>query len=163
LAESDRLALLLVHEIGKPLVLARTEVARAASTVEWTIREAVNLLKPEGLNADATALGRAEGALGFTLRQARGPLLAITPFNFPLNLALHKILPAFAAGCPVILKPSPKAALIGLTIADLCHSCDLPPGLLSVLNCDDETTQSLVADPRIAQVSFTGSGRVGKL
>ena len=88
------------------------------------------------------------------MAEARGPLLAITPFNFPINLALHKIAPAWAAGCPVVLKPSPKAALTGLLIADLASACELPEGMLSVIQTDNELAQRLIKDSRITQISF---------
>jgi len=158
-ADAERLALTLCHEIGKPLGLARTEVSRSVATVQWTLREAPEVLGARALPTHFNSTS--EGIEAWTLRDPRGPLLAIAPFNFPLNLALHKIVPAIAAGCPVILKPSPKAALIGLTLADLCHSAELPAGMLSVINCDDDATRHLCADTRVRQISFTGSTQVG--
>lgn len=158
-ADSERLALLLCHEVGKPLSLARIEVARAIATVDWTIREAPTVLGAQSLPTNFNATSK--GLEAWTLREPRGPLLAITPFNFPLNLALHKLIPALATGCPVILKPSPKAALTGLTIADLCHSAELPAGMLSVINCDDTATRAISRDPRVRQISFTGSTKIG--
>jgi glyceraldehyde-3-phosphate dehydrogenase (NADP+) len=157
--DSERLALTLAHEIGKPLSLARTEIARAVATVEWTIREAPEVLGARALPTNFNATSK--GLEAWSLREPRGPMLAIAPFNFPFNLALHKVVPAIAAGCPVILKPSPKAALTGLAIADLCHTAELPAGMLSVLNCDDALTRRLAGDTRMRQISFTGSTKVG--
>lgn len=155
----DFLARLMTEEVGKPIRQARAEVQRGLSTLEWTSMEAPRFFAAEGLPTASRAPWR--GLEGFTLREPRGPLLAITPFNFPVNLVLHKLAPALAAGCPVLLKPSPKAAACALAIADMCHAAELPAGMLSVLNCDDETTRRLAQDPRVAQISFTGSARVG--
>ncbi len=149
----------LIFEVGKPVDLARVEVARALRTLEWTQIEAHEIFKSQGL--PMKSFGENQESWGFFERVPRGPLLAITPFNFPLNLVLHKIAPALAAGCPVILKPSNKALLTALAIADAAHASHLPPGLLSVLPCSDALTHELCHDPRIKQVSFTGSQKVG--
>src|SRR5690606_11420483 len=94
-------------------------------------------------------------------KESRGVLLAISPFNFPLNLVMHKLAPALAAGCPVLLKPSPKSALTALCLADFCLAEGLPPGLLNVISCSNEMVPELIRDFRVAHVSFTGSAQVG--
>jgi len=158
-AQFDALVHSLIHEGAKPLSLARSEVKRSIDTLEWTLIEAPQIFSSVGLPTQSRSDWRTLRA--WTERRPRGPLLAITPFNFPLNLVMHKLIPAIAAGCPVILKPSPKAALIGLTIADFCQAAGLPAGMLSVIQCDDAFTERLIKDPRISQISFTGSAPVG--
>ncbi len=158
-AQEDYLTQLLTLEIGKPIQLSRLEVRRAAETLSWTLLEATRLSAPEGLPTGSSS--RAAHFEGFTHRRGRGPLLAITPFNYPVNLALHKLAPAWALGCPVILKPSPKSVASSLVLADLCHAAGLPAGMLSVLPTDNELTETLIQDPRIKQISFTGSASVG--
>lgn len=155
----DFLTETLSREVGKPKKLARAEIRRGIDTIAWTLREAPRLLAPEGLPAAASA--RSASMQAWTQREPRGPLVAVTPFNYPVNLVLHKLVPAWATGCPVILKPSPKAALTALAIADTAHAADLPAGMLSVLNASPACTQRLLRDPRVAQVSFTGSAAVG--
>jgi acyl-CoA reductase-like NAD-dependent aldehyde dehydrogenase len=107
----------------------------------------------------------AEGRLAYVRRVPRGPVLAISPFNFPLNLAAHKVAPAIAVGAPVILKPAPKTPLSALLLGEILHEAmndqGLPPGMLSVLNVENERAPRLVEDPRLPVVSFTGSGPVG--
>jgi acyl-CoA reductase-like NAD-dependent aldehyde dehydrogenase len=155
----DFLATLLSKEVGKPLRLARTEVRRAVATLEWTVREAPAVFAPHGL--PTASVPEFAGIEGAWQREPRGPLLAITPFNFPANLVMHKLAPALAAGCPVLLKPSPKAAATAMAIADMCHAAGLPAGMLAVLNCDDALVAKALTDPRVRQVSFTGSAKVG--
>lgn len=149
----------LVHEVGKPLALARAEHSRALRTLDWTILEAAQFFRTEGL--PPAYFAELDGAWAYADRVPRGPLLAIAPFNFPLNLSLHKIAPALAVGCPVIFKPSAKATLMGLSIADAAHAAGLPPGMLSMLPATDALTLDMCRDPRIAQISFTGSQKVG--
>jgi acyl-CoA reductase-like NAD-dependent aldehyde dehydrogenase len=157
--QKENLAQLMTHEVGKPIALSRAEVERGIDTLHWTIACAPEVLGDRPL----PFAGRPgwENFEGVARRQARGPLLAISPFNFPLNLVLHKIAPAIAAGCPVLLKPSVKAALSALCLIDYCHAEGLPPGLLNLFSCTDEDAQKLLRDDRIKQVSFTGSAAVG--
>lgn len=156
---SEALVHNLCFEVGKPLSLARTEVKRALLTIDWTLIEAPRFFAGERLPTESHADWQAFE--GWVRREARGPLLAITPFNFPINLALHKIAPAIAAGVPLIQKPSPKAALNALALGDFLHASGLPAGMLSIVQCRDELTHKICRDPRIAQISFTGSARVG--
>jgi acyl-CoA reductase-like NAD-dependent aldehyde dehydrogenase len=156
---SENLAQILGREVGKPIKLARLEVQRALSTIEWTMIEAPEVFSKKGLPTSSRSTW--QGLEGWSVYEGRGPLLAITPFNFPVNLAIHKIAPAIAAGCPVILKPSPRAALTALLIADHMHAAGLPAGMLSVIQCEDALVRFLCDDSRVAQVSFTGSAHVG--
>lgn len=158
-SNADFLSLLLCQEVGKPLKLARVELQRALDVCDWTLIEAPRVFSPEGL----PSLSRAawQNVSAWVQREPRGPLLAITPFNYPVNLVLHKLVPAIAAGCPVILKPSPKSAATAMAIADTFHAAGLPPGMLSVLNTDNAVAERLIKDPRIQQISFTGSAAVG--
>lgn len=158
LAGHDNVARLLSQEIGKPIDLARLEVTRAIKTIEWTVAEAMHFFAPDGIN---TAAHSTHARLGFIQKKPRGPLLAITPFNFPLNLAIHKFAPAIAAGMPVLLKPSDKSVISSLLIGDLCQAAELPAGFLSVIAADNKSTEKLVLDSRIKHVSFTGSAPVG--
>ncbi|MBS1985436.1 MAG: aldehyde dehydrogenase family protein [Bdellovibrionales bacterium] len=158
-ANLDFCAQMISREVAKPIRLARVEVQRSLATIDWTLQEAPRLFAAQGLPTPARA--QWTGLEAWTLREPRGPLLAITPFNFPLNLVMHKVVPALVTGCPVILKPSPKSAAVALALADLCHAADLPAGMLSVVNADNEVTARLIQDERVAQVSFTGSAAVG--
>lgn len=109
---------------------------------------------------DATAAG--VGKVGYTIPHPIGVVTAITPFNFPLNLAAHKLAPALAAGCPVVLKPAPQSPLTAFLLADICAQAGLPAGFLSVVAGEpDEISAAIVEDPRVAAVSFTGSTGVG--
>ena len=96
-----------------------------------------------------------------TKRVPIGPVLAISPFNFPLNLAMHKVAPALATGCSVILKPSPQTPLTALALASLCKRIGLPAGVLNVVVCKNEEAQLMLQDERIKMLSFTGSADVG--
>jgi acyl-CoA reductase-like NAD-dependent aldehyde dehydrogenase len=157
--QSENMAQIICREVGKPIDLARAEVSRGVSTLEWTIREAPTFFAHQGL--PTLASDRLNDVEGWIAREPRGPLLAISPFNYPLNLVLHKVAPALAAGCPVVLKPSPKGMLTALTLVDFLHASELPAGMLSLIQCDNEQVAPLCRDPRIAQISFTGSAAVG--
>jgi len=158
--QGEAMARNISFEVAKPIRLARTEVRRALATLDWTLIEAERELPPETI----PTAGRPDSAdfFAFSQREPKGPVLAISPFNFPLNLIMHKLAPALAAGCPLILKPSPKGALVALHLTDLCHACELPAGMLSTLVCDDDVTMKLATDSRVPVVSFTGSAGVGE-
>jgi acyl-CoA reductase-like NAD-dependent aldehyde dehydrogenase len=157
--QKENLAQLIMNEVGKPISLCRSEVDRAIDTIHWTLEETEGVLGERPLPFE----GRPgwKGTTGYAVREPRGPLLAMSPFNFPLNLVMHKLAPAIACGCPVLLKPSPKAALLALCLVDYCHAEGLPPGMLNFFSCVDSDVAALIGDPRIAQVSFTGSESVG--
>jgi acyl-CoA reductase-like NAD-dependent aldehyde dehydrogenase len=146
-------------EAGKPLKAARVEAARAMSTYTMAAVEA-RKLAGDVVPMDASQAG--EGKLAFTLRVPVGVVGAISPFNFPLNLVAHKIAPALAAGCAVVLKPASQTPLSALLLAELETEAGLPPGWLNVVvGPSSEIGDVLVGDERVAALTFTGSGTVG--
>src|SRR3989454_2930968 len=155
----EEAAKLISDEAGKPLKAARVEAARAMSTYTFAAVEA-RKLAGEMVPMDAAQAG--EGKLAFTLRRPIGVVGAISPFNFPLNLVAHKIAPALAAGCAVVLKPASQTPLSALLLAELEEEAGLPPGWLSVVvGSAAEIGDVLVADERVKAITFTGSGTVG--
>ncbi len=156
---ADEAARQIAAEAGKPLKAARVEVARAMSTYTMAAVEA-RKLAGEMVPMDASQAG--EGKLAFTQRVPVGVVGAISPFNFPLNLVAHKIAPALATGCAVILKPASQTPLSALLLAELEHDAGLPPGWLSVLvGPAGEIGDVLVEDERVTLLTFTGSAAVG--
>lgn len=155
----ESFARLISLEAGKPIRTARVEVDRCIDTLRLSAAEALTL-SGEVVPMDATASGT--GRLGFALRVPIGVVGAITPFNFPLNLVAHKVAPAVAAGCPVVLKPAPATPLSALAFADLLADAGLPDGWLSVVTgAADELGASVVAHRVPRLISFTGSVGVG--
>lgn len=152
------LATLIEREAGKPIKLARAEVARAATTFDFAA-DAAGRFGEEALNLDAAPPGT--GRYGIVRRFPAGLVAAISPFNFPLNLVAHKLAPAFAAGCPVVLKPASQTPLTALALAALCQQAGLPAGGLSVVPSGRRAADHLVTDPRVRVLSFTGSAEVG--
>jgi acyl-CoA reductase-like NAD-dependent aldehyde dehydrogenase len=166
----DRVALLLADradeaartisgEAGKPLKAARVEVSRAISTYTMAAVE-TRKLAGDVVPMDASPAGA--GKIAFTLREPIGIVGAISPFNFPLNLVAHKIAPALAAGCAVVLKPAGQTPLSALLLAELEHEAGLPDGWLNVV-CGpaSEIGDVLVGDDRVKLITFTGSSSVG--
>ncbi len=146
-------------EAGKPLKAAKVEAARAMSTYTMAAVEA-RKLAGEMVPMDASQAG--EGKLAFTLRLPIGIVGAISPFNFPLNLVAHKIAPALAAGCAVVLKPASQTPFSALLLAELETEAGLPPGWLNVLvGPASEIGDVLVEDDRVRAITFTGSSEVG--
>ena len=146
-------------EAGKPLKAAKVEAARAMSTFTMAAVEA-RKLAGEVVPMDASQAGT--GKLAFTLRQPIGIVGAISPFNFPLNLVAHKIAPALAAGCAVVLKPASQTPFSAFLLAELETEAGLPPGWLNVLvGPASEIGDVLVEDERVRAITFTGSGEVG--
>jgi acyl-CoA reductase-like NAD-dependent aldehyde dehydrogenase len=146
-------------ESAKPITTALGEVDRTVDTFRFAA-VAARTLVGEVIPLDATTSGA--GRLGFTLRVPIGVVAAISSFNFPLNLVVHKVAPAIAAGCPVVLKPADKTPLTALLLERvLTTECGLPPGWLSVVNADTPTAEHLVRHRGVALVSFTGSVEVG--
>jgi acyl-CoA reductase-like NAD-dependent aldehyde dehydrogenase len=155
----DEVARQISDEAGKPLKAARVEATRAMSTYTMAAVEA-RKLAGEMVPMDASQTG--EGKLAFTLRLPIGVVGAITPFNFPLNLVAHKLAPALAAGCAVVLKPASQTPLSALLLAELETEAGLPPGWLSVVaGPASEIGDVLVGDERVKAVTFTGSAAVG--
>jgi acyl-CoA reductase-like NAD-dependent aldehyde dehydrogenase len=155
---AEEMAELITAESGKPRRWAAVEVARAASTFRWAAEEA-RRWSGELQRLDTDVAG--ERRLAVVRRFPRGPVLAIAPFNFPLNLVAHKVAPALAVGATLVIKPAPKTPLSALLLGELLAETDLPAGSWSVLPVLDEAMPALVADPRLPVVSFTGSGPVG--
>ncbi|MEV4105118.1 aldehyde dehydrogenase family protein [Nonomuraea sp. NPDC049649] len=150
---------LLVLETGKPLVDCRVEVARTLVTLA-TAAEEVARLHGETVPLDLLPAG--EGLVGFWTRRPIGVVVGITGFNYPLLLAAHKIAPAVAAGCPVIVKPAPATPLTTLWLVHLLReSGALPPAAVQLVTGDVEVGRTLVEDRRIGAVSFTGSAAAG--
>jgi acyl-CoA reductase-like NAD-dependent aldehyde dehydrogenase len=155
----DDFARVMSDEAGKPIKAARGEAGRAVETY-IAAADAARTLTGEVVPMEASPAG--EGKLAFTLRVPVGIVGANSPFNFPLNLVAHKLAPALAAGCPVVLKPAPATPLTALMLAEVTAEAGLPPGWLSVV-CGpaQEIGDVLVDDPRVKALSFTGSGPVG--
>ena len=155
----EEAARLICAEAGKPIKTARVEASRAMSTYTFSAVEA-RKLGGEMVPMDAAQAG--EGKLAFALRLPIGVVGAISPFNFPLNLVAHKLAPAFAAGCAVVLKPASQTPLSALFLAELADEAGLPPGWLNVLvGPASEIGDVLVEDERVRALTFTGSGPVG--
>jgi acyl-CoA reductase-like NAD-dependent aldehyde dehydrogenase len=155
----DEVARLISDEAGKPMKAARVEAKRAMSTYTFAAVEA-RKLAGEMVPMDASQAG--EGTLAFTLRSPIGIVGAISPFNFPLNLVAHKLAPALAAGCAVVLKPASQTPLSALLLAELEDEAGLPPGWLNVVvGPASEIGDVLVDDERVKMLTFTGSGDVG--
>ena len=155
----EEIARTITAEAGKPLKTARIEVARAMSTYTMSAVQA-RTLAGEMVPMDASQAGA--GKLAFTLRLPIGVVGAISPFNFPLNLVAHKLAPALAAGCAVVLKPASQTPLSALLLAELETEAGLPPGWLNVVvGPASEIGDVLVEDERVRVITFTGSGAVG--
>src|ERR671935_1385749 len=155
----DEVARLISDEAGKPMKAARVEAARAMSTYTFAAVEARKLTGHE-VPMDASQAG--EGKWAFTIREPIGIVGAISPFNFPLNLVAHKLAPALAAGCAVVLKPASQTPLSALLLAELEEEAGLPPGWLNVVaGSASEIGDVLVSDERVKAITFTGSSEVG--
>ncbi len=154
----EEIAALITAENGKPLVWSRGEVTRAISTFRWAAEEARRFSgELQRLDTDAAATGR----IGVVRRFPRGPVLGIAPFNFPLNLVAHKVAPAIAVGAPILVKPAPATPLTALVLGEIIAETELPARMVSVLPVANDKMSSLVGDPRLPVISFTGSGPVG--
>ena len=157
-ARADEFAELITAESGKPIRWSRAEVRRAVSTFAWAAGEAQRWSgQLQRLDTDPAAAGR----LALVRRFPVGPVLGITPFNFPLNLVAHKVAPAIAVGAPIVIKPAPATPLTALLLGELLAETGLPEGSWSVLPVGNEAAAGLARDPRLPVVSFTGSERVG--
>jgi acyl-CoA reductase-like NAD-dependent aldehyde dehydrogenase len=155
----EEVARTISDEAGKPIKTARVEASRAMSTYTFAAVEA-RKLAGEMIPMESAQAG--EGKLGFTVRKPIGVVGAISPFNFPCNLVAHKLAPALAAGCPVVLKPASATPLSALLLAELELEAGLPAGWLNVLvGPASEIGDVLVEDERVKLITFTGSGDVG--
>lgn len=157
-SQKEQLAECITREVGKSIRFSRGEVDRAVVTFGLAAEEAKRIggeTLPLDLNAGS------EGRFGIVRRFPIGVVLAICPFNYPLNLAAHKIGPAMAVGNAVIFKPAPQAPLTGLELARIIESAGYPVKAMSTIPCDNTVAEQLVRDERIAMLSFTGSAAVG--
>src|SRR5437588_6051386 len=155
----EEMARTICSEAGKPIKTARVEASRAVSTYTFAAVEA-RKLAGDAVPMDASEAG--EGKIAFTLRRPVGVIGAISPFNFPCNLVAHKLAPALAAGCPVVLKPASQTPLSALLLAELEQEAGLPDGWLNVIvGPSGEIGDVLVQDERVRMITFTGSSGVG--
>ena len=155
----EEFARVVAGEAAKPIKAARVEVDRACDTFRFSAAVA-RTLTGETIPMDASTAGAHK--LGFVMRVPIGVVGAISPFNFPVNLVVHKIGPAIAAGCPVVLKPASATPLSALLLAQmLVEECGLPDGWLNVVTCKGSVANHLVVHPEVAMVTFTGSPPVG--
>lgn len=152
--QKSEFAKLITLETGKPITYARAEVERCITTLSLSAEEARRVsgeVVPMNMGSKHS----------FTQRFPKGPVIGISPFNFPLNLALHKIGPALASGCSITIKPSPFAPLSLLAFAELTKNTNMPKGLINIVMADVEEASVLVTDDRFKVFSFTGSPKVG--
>ncbi len=154
----EELGHLLALEAGKPIRDALVEVDRASLTFRLGAEEAERMY---GETIPLDLMPSSRGRVGITRRFPVGPVAAISPFNFPLNLAAHKVAPAIAAGCPVVLKPPSKDPLVMLTIGEIIAQSGAPEGSVSILPMTRELGDRMVADERFKLLTFTGSPAVG--
>jgi acyl-CoA reductase-like NAD-dependent aldehyde dehydrogenase len=155
---NEEVAKLIAKEGGKPLKWAKVEAARAVSTFRWAAEE-TRRMGGEIMRFDAdAALG---SRAGLVRRFPLGPVLAITPFNFPVNLVAHKMAPALAVGAPIVIKPATATPLGALLLGELFAETDLPAAMCSVLPVSGTEAGEMAKDDRFAKISFTGSSEVG--
>jgi succinate-semialdehyde dehydrogenase/glutarate-semialdehyde dehydrogenase len=156
-ASADDLALLMTLEMGKPLAESKAEIAYGAEFFRWYAEEGVRI-------AGDYRVAPAGGSRIVVMRQPVGPVLLITPWNFPMAMGTRKIGPAIAAGCTMVLKPAALTPLCSLALAQILMDAGLPPGVLNVVTTKSAgaTTGPLIRDARLRKLSFTGSTEVGK-
>jgi glyceraldehyde-3-phosphate dehydrogenase (NADP+) len=157
-ARKEDFARCLSAESGKPITDARREVGRAITTFTIAAEEAKRI-PGEVVPLDITP--GTDHHVGLSRRVPIGPILGITPFNFPLNLVAHKVAPALAVGNPIVLKPAPQTPLTSLTLGEVILMAGLPAGMVSILPCTNAVAERMVTDERFKMVSFTGSAAVG--
>ncbi len=157
-ARREELVRMLALEAGKPMKAGRLETDRALFTFRTAAEESQRIL---GDFMPLDLVPAAAGRWGIVRRFPLGPILAITPFNFPLNLVCHKVAPALAAGNSVVQKPATKTPICSLILAEICQAAGLPAGAHNVLPCSAEQATALVADDRLKMLTFTGSSEVG--
>jgi glyceraldehyde-3-phosphate dehydrogenase (NADP+) len=157
-ARREELGRLLATEAGKPIRDSLVEVDRAVLTFRLGAEEAERMV---GETIPLDLMPASKGRVGITRRFPIGPIAAISPFNFPLNLAAHKVSPAIASGNPIVLKPPSKDPLVMLTVAEIIEEAGAPAGSVSVLPMSRELGDRMVSDDRFKLLSFTGSPSVG--
>ncbi len=154
----DEIAATMTEEMGKPIQYSRAEVARCVTTFTLASEEAkrwTGELVPVDIEAHAT------GYFAMTVMVPIGPIAAISPFNFPLNLVAHKLAPCLAIGSSMVLKPARQTPLEALTLAEIVHEAGAPPGAFNVVNCEPQVGERLATDDRFPFLTFTGSAGVG--
>jgi glyceraldehyde-3-phosphate dehydrogenase (NADP+) len=154
----DAIAATMTAEMGKPLQMARAEVDRCVTTFVTAAEEAKRWTG-EVVPVDIEA--HTKGCVALTLMVPLGPIAAIAPFNFPLNLVAHKLAPCLAVGSSMVLKPARQTPLDALTLAEIVHEAGAPPGAFNVVNCAPEVGETLATDERFPFLTFTGSVEVG--
>jgi glyceraldehyde-3-phosphate dehydrogenase (NADP+) len=154
----DEFAQLMTAEAGKPISDAKREVSRAVQTFTVAAEEARRI---PGNVVPLDWTPGTDSHLGILRRVPIGPVLGITPFNFPLNLVAHKVAPALAAGNSILIKPAPQTPLTALLLGEVAMEAGVPPGGLNILPCDNTVAEQLVVDARFKLLSFTGSAAVG--
>ncbi len=154
----DEFVQAITAEAGKPITDAKREVSRAIQTFTVAAEEA-RRIPGEVIPLDWTP--GFDTHLGVLRRFPIGPILGITPFNFPLNLVAHKVAPALASGNPILIKPAPQTPLTALLLGEVVMEAGIPPGGLNVVPCDNILAERMVVDPRFKLLSFTGSASVG--
>ena len=157
-ARREEFARTICQEAGKPIRTARVEVERAIYTFQVAAEESTRIY---GEYIPLDTLESAAGRWGLVRRFPLGPVFGITPFNFPLNLVAHKVAPAIAAGCPIILKPAPQTPISSFLLAEIVQESGWPEGALAVMPLSNDDAGILVADDRIKLLTFTGSAAVG--
>ena len=154
----EEFARMICQEAAKPIKTARIEVDRAINTFQIAAEEATRIY---GEYLPLDTLESTAGRWGMVRRFPVGPVFAITPFNFPLNLVAHKVAPAIAAGCPLILKPAPQTPVSALMLAEIIDNTSWPDGAFAVMPLSNDNAATLVSDERIKLLTFTGSAAVG--
>jgi acyl-CoA reductase-like NAD-dependent aldehyde dehydrogenase len=154
----EEFARTICQEAAKPIKIARLEVDRAINTFQIAAEESTRIY---GEYIPLDTIESTAGHWGLMRRFPLGPVFAITPFNFPLNLVAHKVAPAIAAGCPVLLKPAPQTPISSFLLAEVVHDAGWPDGALAVMPLSNDDAGVLVADDRIKLLTFTGSAAVG--
>jgi glyceraldehyde-3-phosphate dehydrogenase (NADP+) len=157
-ARREELGRILATEAGKPIRDALVEVDRAVVTFRLGAEEAERMV---GETIPLDIMPASKGRVGITRRFPIGPIAAISPFNFPLNLAAHKLSPAIASGNPIVLKPPSKDPLVMLTVAEIVEEAGVPAGSVSILPMSRELGDRMVSDDRFKLLTFTGSPSVG--
>ncbi len=154
----DEIASTMTEEMGKPIQYARAEVARCVTTFTLAAEEAKRWTG-EMVPVDIEA--HTKGYFAMTVMVPVGPIAAISPFNFPLNLVAHKLAPCLAVGSSMVLKPARQTPLEALTLAEIVHESGAPPGSFNVVNCEPAVGERLATDDRFPFLTFTGSVGVG--
>ncbi|MEE9442297.1 MAG: aldehyde dehydrogenase family protein [candidate division Zixibacteria bacterium] len=158
LKNKEKLARTMTMEMGKTIRDARAEVDRAANCFHVAAEEAKRV---GGEIMDLDWVPGSEERIGLVRRFPVGVVAGISPFNFPLNLVAHKIAPAIASGCPIVLKPASKTPIAALMLAEIIDKTELPKGALSILPGSSRESSPLIKDPRVKVITFTGSSPVG--